>query len=104
MTFAKVAKVEDLKNGQSKAVEVGGKSIAVFNVDGKFYAIDQTCPHKGGPLAEGTVEEMTVQCPWHGAIFSLETGAGIAGPCGNGVHSYQTRVSGDDLEIDAGDS
>ena len=103
MTFAKVAKVEDLKPNTSKAVDAGGKSIAIFNVDGKFYAIDQTCPHKGGPLAEGTVEDMSVQCPWHGAIFSLETGTGISGPCGNGVHSYQTRVTGDDLEVDIGD-
>jgi nitrite reductase/ring-hydroxylating ferredoxin subunit len=103
MTFAKVIATNDMKTGGNRAVEVAAKNIAIFNVDGKFCAIDGTCPHKGGPLAEGFVKDLTVKCPWHGAIFSLETGQGIAGPCGNGLRRYETRVTGDDLEIDVGD-
>jgi len=100
MALTKIAKLSEIGPGSSKAIKIGDKSIAIFNIDGKFYAVDETCPHQGGPLAEGAVEELTVRCPWHGAIFSLETGEGIAGPCGNGVRHYDTKVSGDDLEID----
>lgn len=58
-------------------VEIDGRTIAVFNVDGQFYALDNTCMHRGGPLGEGFVDRnnLTVQCPWHGWIYSLATGA-----------------------------
>jgi nitrite reductase/ring-hydroxylating ferredoxin subunit len=102
MAFVKVAKTDDILPGKAKAATVGGKELAIFNVEGKLYAIDGVCPHKGGPLAEGFVEFPGVTCPWHGAIFNLETGAGLAGPCGSGVCSYQTRVTDGDVEVDAG--
>lgn len=58
-------------------VEIDGRTIALFNVDGQFYALDNTCMHRGGPLGEGFVDRnnLTVQCPWHGWIYSLATGA-----------------------------
>lgn len=99
----RLAKVSDIKPGAAKAVEIGAKSVAVFNVDGKFYAVDSTCPHKGGPLADGWIQGLTIKCPWHGATFSLETGSGIAGPCGSGVQCYEVRVSNDNLEISFSD-
>jgi nitrite reductase/ring-hydroxylating ferredoxin subunit len=104
MAFRKLAKLNDIEPGKSKAIQVGEKHIAVFNVENKFYAVDEICPHKGGPLAEGGVQELNVTCPWHAAVFSLETDKGISGPCGNGVHHYETRASGEDLEIDIGDA
>jgi nitrite reductase/ring-hydroxylating ferredoxin subunit len=101
LAFNKITSIDQLKNGRL-AVPLGNSYVAVFCVDGRYFAIDEICPHKGGPLAEGAVENLSVRCPWHGAIFSLETGAGISGPCGGKVKAYPVRVNGNDLEIDLG--
>lgn len=98
--FVKVASVSEIPAGQAKRVEAGGKEIALFNVGGTFCAIDNTCTHAGGPLAEGTVEGEQVQCPWHGARFSVKTGAVLTPPAGEGVAAYPVRVNGSDIEIE----
>src|SRR5262245_59839820 len=69
--YARVASVGELAPGQSKLVEVEGKSIALFNVGGAYYALDNTCTHRGGPLAEGALDGDQVTCPWHGAVFNV---------------------------------
>lgn len=101
MAFTKVAKTTDIAAGQGKCVQVGGKNIALFNVDGKFYAIDDTCPHKGGPLSEGQLTGNDVTCPWHGAVFDVTNGAHLKGPGATGVSCYSVRTEGDDVEVDA---
>jgi nitrite reductase (NADH) small subunit len=65
--YVKVAKASELEPNHGKLVEVQGKKIALFNVDGKLHAIDNTCTHRGGPLSEGELEGDEVTCPWHGA-------------------------------------
>lgn len=99
MAYIQVAKVDEVAQGKGICVKVGRKSIAVFNVDGNFYALDDFCPHKGAPLAGGYLSATDVTCPWHGASFDLATGNGVAGPCGGGVTSYPVNVNGDDIEI-----
>jgi len=76
----KVAAVQELGEGQARTVEVNGKSIAVFNVAGRYYAIDNLCPHRGGPLGEGDVEGQIVVCPWHGWRWDVTTGANANNP------------------------
>ena len=100
MALVSAGKADEIKLKASKAITISGKSIAVFNQGGTFYAIDATCPHKGGPLSEGAVEDLCVTCPWHGAMFSLETGAGISGPCGDGVRCYPIKDTNGELEIE----
>jgi nitrite reductase/ring-hydroxylating ferredoxin subunit len=100
MPFRYIAKQIDIKAGKSAKFEIGQISIAIFNVDGTYYAVDEICPHKGGPLLDGLVDQLTVKCPWHGAVFLLLTGAGISGPCANGVRRYEVRVNDGNLEID----
>src|SRR3989442_2152911 len=73
--FARVAAAAEVPPGQAKMVEAGRKKIALFNVGGAYYAIDDTCPHRGGPLSQGPVEGGTVTCPWHGSKFEIKTGA-----------------------------
>ncbi len=75
--FIKVATVADVPEGAGKTVEVAGKQIALFNVGGKFYAIDNACKHRGGPLGEGEVDGSTVICPWHGWEYDVTTGANL---------------------------
>ena len=98
--FVKVAKTKDLSPGQGKQVEVGEKTIAIFNVDGKYYAINDTCSHQGGPLSEGELNGKQVTCPWHGAVFDVTTGEVLGPPAPEGVSSYKVRVSGNDIEIE----
>ena len=73
-TFVTVANTNDLKPGEGKAIEINGREIALFNVNGRFYAIDNTCVHRGGPLAEGEVADDIVTCPWHGWEYDVKTG------------------------------
>jgi len=72
--FVTVASVDDIPKGSAKSVSVGPYEIAVFHLGDEWFAIEGTCPHQGGPLAEGWVHEKTVTCPWHAWCFSLETG------------------------------
>lgn len=73
--FYPVAKIGDLPPGTCQSVELQDHGIALFNLDGDIYALDNTCPHAGGPLGEGTVEGDLVECPWHGWKFHIKTGA-----------------------------
>ena len=59
---------------------VDGRAVALFNVDGTFYAIDGTCLHRGGPVGEGDLEDTTVTCPWHGFQYNVTTGRNILDP------------------------
>ena len=98
-TFVKVATTSEVLPGQGKLVEVNDKHIALFNVGGRYYAIDDRCPHRGGPLSEGDIAGETVICPWHGAVFDLRTGAVQRPPAAVGVASYEARVDGEHVEI-----
>ena len=98
--FVKVAGTEDVHAGQGKMVGVSGKHIALFNVEGNYYAIDDTCTHKGGPLSDGEVNGSKVTCPWHGATFDVITGEVLGPPAPIGVSRYNVRVVGDDIEIE----
>jgi len=93
-----VADFEDVDGG--KLVDAGGRSLAVFRVGTNYCAIDNTCTHRGGPLAEGTLVGEEVICPWHGAHFNVKTGAVCAPPAREGVKSFAVRVNGNDLEVE----
>jgi nitrite reductase/ring-hydroxylating ferredoxin subunit len=95
-----VAKTTELGSGQAKAVQVKGQTIALFNIGGTYYAIDDTCTHQGGPLSEGEVEGTTVTCPWHGAQFNLTSGAALTPPAPEGVKSYKVRVEGEEIQLE----
>jgi nitrite reductase (NADH) small subunit len=96
--FVTVARVADLAPGTAKAVVVGEREIALFNVDGGFYALDNTCPHQGGPLAEGWIEAKTVTCPWHAWCFRLTDGKMTLGEYAS-VDAFDVRVDGEDVKI-----
>lgn len=98
--FVKVAQSDEIAPGQGKMIEVGGKKIALFNVEGAFYAIDDTCTHRGGPLSEGSLEGTEVTCPWHGAIYDVSTGEVVSPPAPTGVARYNVRVEGTAIEVE----
>ncbi len=97
--FVKAARTEDVAPGRAKMVEVSGKKIAIFNVDGSYYAIDDACTHRGGPLSEGGLEGHEVTCPWHGSVFDVTTGEVLGPPALKPVSRYDIRISGSDIEV-----
>jgi len=96
----KIAETKELPPGKAAAFDVEGLRIAVFNVGGKFYAIDDTCTHDGGPLCEGEIDGSEVTCPWHGAAFDVTSGAVLGPPAGAPVNRYNVRIEGADVEIE----
>jgi len=98
--FVKVARRSEIDDQSVKCVEVEGKRVAIFNLGGELYAIDDTCTHKGGPLSEGSIEGDEVECPWHGAHFNIKTGHVTAPPAAENVTRYNVRLAGDDIEIE----
>ena len=72
--WERVAKLEDIEVGKSMTVDWKGRAIALFRTKDAVYAIDGVCPHRGGPLGEGYLEESVVTCPWHGWSFDVKTG------------------------------
>jgi nitrite reductase/ring-hydroxylating ferredoxin subunit len=100
MAFTKAATVQEVPVGKGKQVNLSGKVIALFNANGSFYAIDDTCPHRGGPLSEGELQGTEVICPWHHAMFDLTTGAHLSPPAPSDVSCYKVQVVGDEVQID----
>ena len=96
--FVRVTGTTDVKSGQGIVVEVNGKTLAVFNVDGAFHAIDNTCIHRGGPLGEGDLEGSVVTCPWHGWQYDVTTGACVGNPTAK-VERYEVQVEGTDVKV-----
>ena len=98
--FVKVCKTGDLAAGSGKTVNVNGKAVALFNVEGSFYAIDDTCVHRGGPLGEGELDGKIVACPWHGWRYDVTTGVNQLNPAVT-VAKYDVKVEGDDVLVSA---
>ncbi len=97
--FVSISRAEDLGEGDIRAFDVRGTKIAVANVDGTFYAFDDTCTHMACSLAGGDLEETTVICPCHGSEFDVTSGAVLQGPAKEPVETYETRVEGGSLEV-----
>lgn len=98
--FVKVARRGEIRDGGCKTVEVGGRKIALFSAGGQFYAIDNSCRHRGGPLGEGDLIGTTVVCPWHGWEYDITTGQNLDDP-GVKVACFAVRLDGDDILIEA---
>jgi 3-phenylpropionate/trans-cinnamate dioxygenase ferredoxin subunit len=112
-----VATVAEIPPGSRKIVEIGGRSIGVFNVNGEFFALRSSCPHQGGPLCDGKLSGLyeadkpgqyrysrpgeILRCPWHGWEYDIRTGQSWFDPAKTRVRSYEVSVeSGADLEQD----
>ncbi|HEY7034811.1 MAG TPA: Rieske (2Fe-2S) protein [Thermomicrobiales bacterium] len=106
-----VATVDEIPPGARKIVEVEGRSIGVFNVDGAFFALRNRCPHQGGPLCRGTISAFVsatrpgeyrvsrhgqiLRCPWHGWEFDISTGQSWFDPRKVRVRRYEVTVEAD---------
>ncbi len=96
--FVKVASISELGPGSCKTVDVNGKAVALFNVNGAVYALDNTCLHRGGPLGEGMLEGDVVTCPWHGWQYKVPSGENLMNSAVK-VASYPVEVEGNDIKV-----
>jgi nitrite reductase (NADH) small subunit len=96
--FVRVADATAVPPGTARAFIVGNYEIAVFNVGGAYYALENACPHQGGPIAEGWIEGLTVTCPWHAWCFDLRTGSLTLGNLAE-IPRFDVRVEQDGVYL-----
>ena len=97
--YVPIARVGDVPEGGVKVVRIEDQAIALFLIGGRYHALDDVCTHDGGPLAEGFIEGMEIECPRHGARFDIATGAVLCLPATAPVTSYPVRVVVDEIQV-----
>jgi 3-phenylpropionate/trans-cinnamate dioxygenase ferredoxin subunit len=95
-----VARVEEAQVGKAQVVHVDSKRLALCNVDGELFAIDDLCTHDGGPLGEGELLDHQIECPRHGALFDVQTGRALTLPATEPVNTYPVRVTDGTIEVE----
>ena len=80
MAFARAAKTNEITPGTIREFQVEGKAVALANIGGKYYAINNTCLHRGRPLGQGVLNGTVVTCPWHGVEYHIKSGTCLAFP------------------------
>ena len=98
--WVKVAQTGEIPAGKTKVVEARGQRLALSNVEGKFYAVQDLCTHDNGPLGEGELVGEEIECPRHGARFNVKTGAAVTLPAVIPVKTFPVKVSGDEVLVE----
>jgi nitrite reductase/ring-hydroxylating ferredoxin subunit len=101
VAFLRAAKKEEVPAGTIRELQLDGKTVAVANVGGKFFAINNVCLHRGGPLGQGELDGQIVTCPWHGWRYDVTNGKLVTN-LAVGVETYPIEVRGDDIFVDIG--
>jgi nitrite reductase/ring-hydroxylating ferredoxin subunit len=96
--FVPLATTADIPAGEARAFVHGDREIAIFNVAGRFYAIENACPHQGGPLAEGFIDGTQVTCPWHAWCFDVTDGKMTLGGF-TSVDAFDVHVEGSTISV-----
>ncbi len=99
-TSYKVATRQQIAPGEVLRVHAGDELVALYNVDGTFYATDDTCSHAQASLSDGWLEDYEITCPLHGAIFDVRTGQPQTLPATKPVCTYSVHVEGDDIYVE----
>jgi nitrite reductase (NADH) small subunit len=99
MAFVRAVKTAEVPPGTIRELQIDGKTVALANVEGKFYAIENTCLHRGGPLGQGVLQGKTLTCPWHGWGYDVTSGKTVMNPA-VGVSCYKVEVRGEDIFVD----
>lgn len=101
--FITIAKTADVPRGGVRTFAVRGRYVAVCNVDGEFFAVDDVCTHDDGPLGSGFLEGYAIECPRHGARFDVRSGVVLQMPAAYGIRTYPTRITGEDVQVQLGE-
>ena len=95
----KVARLDDLKEGQIKAFKADDKKILLTKIGGKIYATGAACPHYGAPLEKGILSGDHVICPWHHARFNVKSGGLVEPPARDALTSFDVEIEGEDIYV-----
>lgn len=95
----KVAEASELPPGTMKVVEVGEDQVLLVNAEGEIYACDNVCTHAGGPLAEGELNDVEVECPWHGSVFNVTSGQVVEPPAQENLRTFDVCIEGLDILV-----
>lgn len=98
MSWVKVAAVQDVPAGQGTVVRAGREELALFHVGDEFFCTDNACPHRDGPLGDGTLEGEIVMCPWHAWEFNVRTGEAQYSGCD--LRTFACKVEDDAVWVD----
>jgi nitrite reductase (NADH) small subunit/3-phenylpropionate/trans-cinnamate dioxygenase ferredoxin subunit len=96
--FVGVGQVNEFVSGRGRMVTVSGRHVAVFRLGDEFFALDNMCLHRGGPLCEGPIANNVVTCPWHGWSYEIKTGTMVQDPR-VGVSKHEVRIDGDQVSV-----
>jgi 3-phenylpropionate/trans-cinnamate dioxygenase ferredoxin subunit len=98
-SFITAATVDEIQSGERMVVDIDNQWVAIFNVDGNYYAIEDRCTHDDGPLAEGELNGCVIECPRHGATFDIRTGKVLSAPAMVDVPSFEVRVINGEIQV-----
>ena len=98
--WRKVSKVNDPEPGRVKLLDLVGEAVALCNVDGSYYAIEDVCTHDGGPLDQGELDGSEIECPRHGGRFDVCTGRATCFPAVMPVQTFPVKVEGEDILVE----
>jgi len=98
--FVEVAKKSQIPENSVIGAEIEGKILALVNLNGEIYALDDACPHEAAPMSEGAIEGDEIVCPWHASRFDVRTGRVTMDPAVEGIAIYNVRIVGDAVEVE----
>jgi 3-phenylpropionate/trans-cinnamate dioxygenase ferredoxin component len=101
--FVKVAELDEIAPGDRKLISFEDVTVALFNIEGDYYCIEDVCTHDGGPVAEGALQEYAIECPRHGALFDIRDGSVLSMPAVTPVQTYVVKVEEDGIYVESPD-
>lgn len=101
--FIRVASVGEISPGDRKLIDFEEVTVALFNINGRYYCVEDVCTHDGGPVAEGELTGYAIACPRHGAEFDVRDGRVLSMPAVTPIPTYQVKVEGDDIFVESPD-
>ena len=102
--FVKVATIDEIAPGSRKLIDFESVTVALFNINGQLYCIEDVCTHDGGPLPEGELKDHIIACPRHGAEFDVRDGRALSMPAATPAPTYEVKIQGKDILIASPDS
>ena len=97
--FIRICKVSEIPDPGKQVFEVDDRFVVLFHVEGRFYALDDSCTHDGGPLGEGTLSGIEIACPRHGAKFDIRDGCVLSMPAVSDTAAHEVKVEGDEVFV-----
>jgi nitrite reductase/ring-hydroxylating ferredoxin subunit len=100
MAWTAMARVNEVEPGEVKAYRIDNIPVALYNLDGEFFATHDICTHAHACLSDGYLEDGKIECPLHQGLFDIRTGKAVSGPVDVDVKTFPVRVEGDEVQID----